>query len=133
MVRGARRSLVSVARQPIRSWDARGHAFRLAYDPVQRPTRRYVSTGGAAEILIYLSVYGEGQPAANLNGRLFRHYDMAGYLENSQYDYKGNLLASVRQLAAGYRQAVAEASGRGPSSSLSLGQPSRFTIIRGLP
>ena len=103
---GARRSLFSVARQPIRSWDARGHAFRLAYDPAQRLVRRYVSTGGAAEILIYLSVYGEGQPVANLNGRLFRDYDMTGYLENSKFDYKGNLTASVRQLAAGYRQAA---------------------------
>ena len=31
---------------------------------------------------------------------------MAGYTENSQYDFKGNLLASVRQLAADYHQAV---------------------------
>ena len=80
---GARRGLANVAGHPIRSWDARGHAFRMAYDPAQRPTQRYVSTDGAAEILIDLSVYGEGQSAANLCGRLFRHYDMAGYLENS--------------------------------------------------
>jgi RHS repeat-associated protein len=103
---GARRGIVNVAGHPIRSWDARGHAFRLVYDPAQRPTGRYVSTGGATEVLINLSVYGEGQPAANLCGRLFRGYDMAGYTENSQYDFKGNLLASVRQLAADYHQAV---------------------------
>ena len=41
---GARRSLLNVAGQPIRSWDARGHAFRLVYDAAQRPTHRYVST-----------------------------------------------------------------------------------------
>ena len=103
---GARRGLTNVAGHPIRSWDARGHAFRMVYDPAQRPTRRYVSTDGAAEILVDLSVYGEGQPTANLCGREFRHYDMAGYLENSQYDYKGNLLSSIRQLAVDYRQAV---------------------------
>jgi RHS repeat-associated protein len=103
---GARRGIVNVAGRPIRSWDARSHAFSLAYDPAQRPTERYVSTGGAAPILISLSVYGEGQPAANLCGRLFRGYDMAGYTENSQYDFKGNLLAGVRQLAADYHQAV---------------------------
>ncbi len=103
---GARRDLTNVAGHPIRSWDARGHAFRMVYDLAQRPTQRYVSTDGAAEILIDLSVYGEAQPAANLCGRLFRHYDMAGYLENTQYDYTGNLLSTVRQLAVDYHQAV---------------------------
>jgi len=103
---GARLGLVNVAGHPIRSWDARGHAFRLDYDLAQRPTRRYVSTGGGPEVLVELSVYGEGQAAANLCGRVFRHYDMAGYLEHSQYDYKGNLLSSFRQLAADYRQAI---------------------------
>jgi RHS repeat-associated protein len=102
---GARSGLANVAGQPIRSWDARGHAFRMVYDQAQRRTRRYVATGGAAEILVELTVYGEGQPAANLCGREYRHYDMAGYIEHSQYDYAGNLLATARQLAAGYRQA----------------------------
>jgi RHS repeat-associated protein len=103
---GARRGVVNVAGQPIRSWDTRGHAFRLVYDPARRPTHRYASTNGAAEVLIELSVYGEGQPVTNLCGRLFRRYDMAGYQENSEFDYTGNLVASVRQLAADYHQAV---------------------------
>src|SRR5262249_11334306 len=85
---GARRSLVNVAGNPIWNWDARGHTFRIVYDAAQRPTRHYVSTNGAQEILIDLSIYGEGMPAANLCGRVFRHYDMAGYVENSQYDFK---------------------------------------------
>jgi RHS repeat-associated protein len=95
-----------VTGQVIRAWDARGHAFRMAYDPARRPVQRYVATGGAAEVLVELSVYGEGQPAANLCGREYRHYDMAGYQENSRYDYAGNLLATVRQLAAGYHESV---------------------------
>jgi RHS repeat-associated protein len=103
---GARRSLGNVAGHLIRSWDARGHAFRLVYDAAQRPTQRHVSSNGAAEILIDLSVYGEGQAAANLCGRLFRHYDTAGYVESSQFDFKGNLLSSTRQLAVAYRQAI---------------------------
>jgi RHS repeat-associated protein len=103
---GARRALNNVAKNPIRAWDARGHAFRLVYDAAQRPTRRFVSSGGAAEILIELTIYGEGQAPANLCGRVFRHYDMTGYLENTQYDFKGNLLSSTRQLAADYHQAI---------------------------
>lgn len=103
---GARRGLMNVVRKPIRSWDARGHAFRMTYDPAQRLTRRYVSTNGAAEILLEMTVYGEGQPAANLCGRVFRHYDMAGYFENTQFDFKGNLRSSSRQLAVAYQSSI---------------------------
>jgi RHS repeat-associated protein len=103
---GARRSFANVAGNPIRSWDARGNAFRMVYDKAQRPTARYVSTNGAAEILFDLTIYGEGQAAANLCGRVFRQYDMAGFIENSQYDYAGNLRANTRQLAAAYQQAI---------------------------
>jgi RHS repeat-associated protein len=102
---GPRRSLMNVAGHPIRTWDARGHAFRLVYDPAQRPRQRYVSTAGAKEILLELSIYGEGQATANLCGRVFRHYDAAGYIENSLYDFKGNLLSNIQQLALAYRQA----------------------------
>ena len=53
------------------------------------------------------SVYGEGQPAANLCGRTFRHYDMAGYTENSRYDYTGQpgvqRPAARRGLSPGHR------------------------------
>jgi RHS repeat-associated protein len=103
---GARRDFNNVAGNLIRSWDARGHAFRLIYDAAQRPIARYVSTNGAPEILIGLLIYGEGQPATNLCGRVFRQYDMAGYVENSQFDFKGNLLSTTRQLAVAYHQAV---------------------------
>jgi RHS repeat-associated protein len=103
---GARRILNNVAGKPIRSWDSRGHLFRMLYDKAQRPTQRYVSTNGAAEILVDLAIYGEGQATANLCGRVFRHYDMAGYLENTQYDFKGNLLSGARQLASDYHQAI---------------------------
>ncbi len=103
---GARRSLVNVAGKPIRTWDALGHAFRMLYDLLQRPTHRYVSTNGAAEILIGRLVYGEGLAAANLCGRLFRHYDTAGVTISNLYDFKGNLLSSTRQLANNYQQSI---------------------------
>ena len=101
---GARRQLSDLAGQPIRLWDDRSQAFRFLYDAARRPTRRYVSVGGAAEILLDLTIYGEGQAAANLCGRVFRHYDTAGYLENTGYDFKGNLLSHARQLGSKYKQ-----------------------------
>jgi hypothetical protein len=35
---------------------------------------------------------------------VFRHYDTAGYLENTGYDFKGNLLGHARQLGSKYKQ-----------------------------
>jgi RHS repeat-associated protein len=101
---GARRTLSDVAGQPIRLWDDRGQAFRLVYDAARRPTRRYVSVGGATEILLDLTIYGEGQAAANLCGRVFRRYDSAGYAENTLYDFQGNLLSHASQLGSAYKQ-----------------------------
>lgn len=100
---GARTVFNDIAGQPIRLWDAREQTFRTTYDAARRPTRRFVSVNGAKEILLDLSVYGEGQAAANLCGQLFRHYDGAGYIENTTYDFKGNLLNSRRQLAVTYQ------------------------------
>ena len=56
------------------------------------PTHRYVSTDGALEVLLTLNVYGEGQQAANLRGRLFRGYDRRRVPGERQYDFKGNLV-----------------------------------------
>ena len=99
---GARRTLPCVTGQAIGAWDDRQHAFRLVYDLARRPTHRYVSTAGATEILLNLNVYGEGQAAVNLCGRLFRGYDPAGYTETSACDFTGNPVAGIRQLAADY-------------------------------
>jgi RHS repeat-associated protein len=106
MDNGARRTVSNVAGNLIRNWDARGNAFRMLFDPLQRPTHRYVSTSGAPDILIGRLVYGEGLAAANLCTRLFRQYDNAGVVINEQYDYKGNLVSSARQLAIEYRHSV---------------------------
>jgi RHS repeat-associated protein len=103
---GARRTLVNAASNPIRSWDARGNAFRILYDPGHRPTHQYVSTNGPPEILLERLVYGEGLAASNLCGRLFRQYDTGGAVYHEQYDYKGNLTASARQLAIQYHQSL---------------------------
>jgi len=103
---GARRTLVNAVNLPIRSWDARGNALRNLYDLGHRPTHRYVSTNGGPEILLERLVYGEGLAPQNLCGRLFRQYDTAGVIINEQYDYKGNLTASARQLAVEYHKSV---------------------------
>ena len=101
---GERRTLNDIAGRPIRGWDARGQAFWFVYDAARRATRRYVNVASAPKILLDLTIYGEGRPDANLCGRVFRRYDGAGYVENRRHDFKGNLVASARQLAAVYKQ-----------------------------
>ncbi len=101
---GARRTLLNVAGKPSWHWDARGHAFRVVYDPAQRTSHRYVSSDSTTEILLERSIYGEAMTATNLCGRLFRQYDTAGLIINERYDYKGNLLMSTRQLALDYHR-----------------------------
>jgi RHS repeat-associated protein len=122
---GARRTLPDVEGRPIRIWDARGHTFRFTFDAARRPVQRVVVTEGGAEALIELTVWGEGQPGTNLKGRIFRHYDMTGFTENKAFDFKGNLVAGRRQLAAPYRAApdwrpLASASGAAALDSAAM-------------
>jgi RHS repeat-associated protein len=100
---GERRSLVDVLGAPIRSWDGKGRAIRIRYDPLRRPTHRYLADGGG-EALVERSVYGEAAPTdRRLRGRLWRTYDGAGVAVSERYDFKGNLTASSRTLARAYR------------------------------
>ena len=103
---GFRRTLLNVASNLLRTWDARGHLFRTELDLLQRPTHLYVRTDNGPEILLERYVYGEALPQRNLRGQLFRQYDGVGLLTNERYDFKGNLLESARQFAREYREAV---------------------------
>jgi len=90
--------------------------MRYLYDALQRPTHLFMQPGTSTEVLAERTVYGEGHPdsdpnsphpnALNLRGKLYQHYDGAGVATNEQYDFKGNLLGSSRQLAYEYRKQV---------------------------
>ncbi|WP_083370209.1 SpvB/TcaC N-terminal domain-containing protein [Chromobacterium sphagni] len=106
---GERWMLHDAGDKPIRAWDSRGHAFRIAYDPLRRPLRHYVSGSGpaadartlAGEALFEQTEYGEGQPdaaARNLLTRVYRQYDAAGIVTSERYDFKGNVPDTARQL-----------------------------------
>jgi RHS repeat-associated protein len=101
---GERHTLNNVAGNPIRHWDARGFAFRTVYDPLHRPTHRFVGPDGLGEILFERLIYGEKHPdaARNLKGKLFYQYDAAGLASHDRYDFKDNVLETGRQLAVRY-------------------------------
>ncbi|MEQ4720640.1 SpvB/TcaC N-terminal domain-containing protein [Nonomuraea sp. B19D2] len=100
-------TLLDVAGNPVRTWDARGHATRHTYDRLRRPLRVYVSTRGGPFKLVERTVYGEAHPAAaagNLRTRVCRHFDGAGLVTVAEHDFKGNLARSGRRLATAHRQ-----------------------------
>lgn len=103
---GARWMLNNVVGKPIRSWDDRQHQIRTAYDALQRSTHLFMKRDTDPEVLAEQSVYGEGQTnalAANLLGKLYQHFDGAGVITNTRYDFKGNLINGNRRLAVTYK------------------------------
>ncbi len=105
MEAGIRWMLNDVAGKAIYSWDSRGHRMWTTYDQLQRPTGLYVSTDGAPEVLAERIVYGETQSnpeELNLRGQVYEIYDGAGVVTSLEFDFKGNLLSSQRQLLRDY-------------------------------
>ncbi|HEU4891610.1 MAG TPA: SpvB/TcaC N-terminal domain-containing protein [Vicinamibacterales bacterium] len=102
----------------IRAWDSRGHDFTTEYDALRRPIGLFVRGTDAVQSdprtlpkkVQYEKIeYGESLANAsdlNLRGRVIRHSDPSGVLENSginpatgtleAYDFKGNQLRSRR-------------------------------------
>jgi RHS repeat-associated protein len=107
---GHRWTLDNAAGDPLRAWDDRTHQFVFAYDdPLHRSTSKRV-IGGDGDVSLdnvyERTIYGEGRPndrALNLRTRVAVLYDTAGRVENGQFDFKGNLLASSRRFCTDYR------------------------------
>ena len=108
---GERWMLNDVIGKPIRTWDSRGHEIRHAYDELHRPTNLFVRQGNATEVLAERTVYGESLPdnesrSLSLRGKMYQQFDGAGVVTDNQYDFKGNLLSSTRQLLQNYKDQV---------------------------
>ncbi len=106
MESGERWMLNDVAGQQFYAWDSRNHEFRTRYDALRRPTEALLRKDGGAKMLVGRTVYGETQPdpeAKNLRGKVTQFFDQAGVVTSEEFDFKGNLLASRRQLAREYK------------------------------
>lgn len=110
MESGERWMLNDVTGKPIRAWDGRGHEFQTAYDQLRRPVDSYLLNDGSSEkIKIGRTVYGESAPnpeVNNVRGKLIELFDQAGVVTSDQYDFKGNVLQSQRQLAQEYKDTL---------------------------
>ncbi len=102
--------LPDVTGKPVYSHNSRGFAFHTDYDALRRPVRTYVASPGiTGRVLQTRTEYGEGLPdaeARNLRTRVAEQDDSAGVKTYEAYDFKGNLLATKRQLAIEYRDVV---------------------------
>ena len=106
MEAGERWMLNDGAGQVIRGWDSRGHQFRTNYDQLRRPTESYLREDAGSELLVGRTIYGETWPnpeVSNLRGKAVQLFDQAGVATSDNYDLKGNLLRSRRQLAREYK------------------------------
>jgi RHS repeat-associated protein len=103
---GERVRLNDALRQPLHAWDSRGHKFHQVRDALRRPTELHMQTVDGIKTLLERNIYGEGQPDdldRNLRGRPYQQFDGAGVLTNVQFDFKGNLLNSTRELLRDYK------------------------------
>jgi RHS repeat-associated protein len=109
MEAGERWMLNDVAGKPLFAWDSRDHQFRTIYDQLRRPTESYLREGAGPELTVGRTLYGESQPnpeTKNLRGKMVQFFDQAGVVTTDDYDFKGNLLSSQRQLASEYKATV---------------------------
>jgi len=109
---GQRWSLDDASGNPIRAWDSKRRTFITQYDKARRPIRSYVLEPESADpdnissTLVERIVYGEQHPddtLHNLRGKIYLYLDQAGILRNQSYDFKGNILSSVRLLTGQYK------------------------------
>jgi RHS repeat-associated protein len=137
---GERRTLRDVAGNAIRSVDGRPFLVRTEYDRLRRPLRVYVTPPGQTEILAERLVYGEavvgGGTADNVRGRKVLHYDGAGELYLSAYDFQGNLTKATRTLTVTYQKtpdwtplALLTEAGSTQTTAAALLEPDSFTTI----
>jgi RHS repeat-associated protein len=102
---GQKRFMLNAAGNPIESRDAKGALGLHAYDAMNRPTHLWARDGAndaadLRELVIYDRDPADPAHAAdhNLLGKVFKHHDEAGVVTVSDYDFKGNILSSTRQV-----------------------------------
>jgi RHS repeat-associated protein len=106
MEAGQRWMLIDVAGKSIYAWDSRGHRFHTIYDSLRRPLEVYLRSDDGPELLVDRTVYGETQQdpeTRNLRGKAYQTFDCAGVITSEEYDFKGSLLRSSRQITVDYK------------------------------
>jgi RHS repeat-associated protein len=96
---GETRVFHDVNGDPVHTWGALGQEQRLRRDPAGRPTHREVRSKGGAWRVAERMIWGEQAAGSGgyMRGRLHAHYDGAGLMKISAYDFEGNPLRLERK------------------------------------
>jgi hypothetical protein len=106
MEAGERWILKDVKGKLICGWDSRNNRVRNEHDALRRPVASYLQHKSELEALVERTVYGDtlaDPQKTNSRTRVVQLFDQTGVLTNDEYDFKGNLLSSIRQLAKDYK------------------------------
>lgn len=112
---GQRWTMFDVGGGVLLHWDARGNQFQVVHDELGREIASVLRQEKGLEILVRKIFYGEsltrdGQTekliCRNGRGRAVKIYDQAGIIVQADYDFKGNLLTSDRQLGQNYKSII---------------------------
>jgi len=101
---GLKRTVLDAMGNELERRDSKGALMLQAYDALNRPTHQWSrDTQEAASGIRQRLIYGDetdhdSARTNNLLGQLIRHYDEAGQLIFSGFDFKGNLLGKVRRV-----------------------------------
>lgn len=111
MDNGKRWMLNDCMGKPVLAWDDNGtegsieqRTLSTQYDVLHRPTHTFLEKNGTR----YLIEHIEYDAAENGIGQIYRHRDGSGQTTNLRYDFKGNLLASQKQMPADAKTPVVD-------------------------
>lgn len=106
---GERWMLNDAGGNAIYSFDTLNHRLRFTFDQLRRPFETFLREGTGTERVIGRTIYGESQAnpeTKNLRSKAFQIFDQAGVVTNDEYDFKGNLLSTSRQLTIEYKTTI---------------------------
>ena len=119
---GSRWMLMDSTGQPFYAWDENGYetesmavfeqrVFHTTYDELRRPLETQLQINGGDWKVIERLFYGESLSdtealAKNLKGQVYQHYHAAGLNQNNGFDFKGNLLETIKQLTNSYDKPI---------------------------
>ena len=103
---GVRKIVTDAIGQEVERRDSKGALILQSYDTLQRPSHFWARDNKAGTVTLrQRNIYGDAgnrneAKANNTLGQLTQHYDEAGKVSTTGFDFKGNPLDSTRQVIA---------------------------------
>jgi len=106
---GTRWIFTDTADKPLITKDSRNHTTKFYYDQLQRPTETVSplpkGAGGIFDFILEKTIYGT-DTITNTKGKPVEQCDQSGKTTIWEYDFKGNLLHSQKQICQDYENVI---------------------------